>query len=163
MCSTFTQIKSSVVFSPIHRWLWLHLNRRQRAKCTISLFSQTSNHITCTWQTSAHKVDHESRATALTPCWTNFSLFISLFLFHILAGHRAVHSVTRSCVVCWRVVARPQPQMMGQLPFECVTPGSAFDTVRLDYMYAGPVMIKYGYVRKPTLVKAYICVLFPWP
>lgn len=31
-----------------------------------------------------------------------------------------------------------------------------FDRVGVDY--AGPVCIKYGFVRKPILVKAYICV-----
>jgi len=37
-----------------------------------------------------------------------------------------------------------------------VTPGPVFDKVGVDY--AGPVLIKYGHVRKPTVVKAYICV-----
>ena len=46
--------------------------------------------------------------------------------------------------------------MLGQLPVERNTPGSVFDKVGVDY--AGPVLIKYGYVRKPTIVKAYICV-----
>ncbi len=46
--------------------------------------------------------------------------------------------------------------MLGQLPVERITPGSVFDNVGVDY--AGPVLIKYGYVRKPKLVKAYICV-----
>ena len=46
--------------------------------------------------------------------------------------------------------------MLGQLPIERVTPGPVFDKVGVDY--AGPVLIKYGYVRKPTIVKAYICV-----
>ena len=58
--------------------------------------------------------------------------------------------------MCWSVAAKLQPQMMAQLPFEQVTPGSAFDTVGLDY--AGSIMIKYGYVHKPKLVEAYICV-----
>ena len=35
-------------------------------------------------------------------------------------------------------------------------PGPVFDNVGVDY--AGPVYIKYGFVRKPTIVKAYICV-----
>ena len=51
---------------------------------------------------------------------------------------------------------KPQPQMLGQLPHERVTPGAVFDDVGADY--AGPIYIKYGFVRKPTIVKAYICV-----
>ncbi len=46
--------------------------------------------------------------------------------------------------------------MMGQLPKERVTPDAVFNKVGLDY--AGPVYLKRGSVRKPTIVKAYICV-----
>ena len=46
--------------------------------------------------------------------------------------------------------------MMGQLPLEQLAPGSVFDKTGLDY--AGPFNIKYGYVRRPTIVKAYVCV-----
>ena len=46
--------------------------------------------------------------------------------------------------------------MLGQLPDERTTPGSIFDNVGVDY--AGPVYIKYGFTRKPVVVKAYICV-----
>ena len=46
--------------------------------------------------------------------------------------------------------------MMRQLPIECVTPGSVFEKVGVDY--AGPLQIKYGMVRKPVIVKAYVCV-----
>ena len=45
---------------------------------------------------------------------------------------------------------------MGQLPKERVTPDIVFDKVGIDY--AGPVLIKHAHVRKPTIVKAYICV-----
>jgi hypothetical protein len=46
--------------------------------------------------------------------------------------------------------------MLGQLPIERVTPGPVFDLVGVDY--AGPVYIKYGHVRKPTVIKAYVCI-----
>ena len=45
---------------------------------------------------------------------------------------------------------------MGQLPMERVTPDLVFNRVGVDY--AGPILTKYGYVRKPTLVKSYVCV-----
>ena len=45
---------------------------------------------------------------------------------------------------------------MGQLPMERVTPDSVFDRVSIEY--TGPVYLKYGSIRKPTVVKAYICV-----
>ena len=46
--------------------------------------------------------------------------------------------------------------MLGQLPAERITPDSVFDRVGLDY--AGPFLVKYGSVRKPTIVKSYLCV-----
>ena len=46
--------------------------------------------------------------------------------------------------------------MLGQLPPERITPGSVFNKVGVDY--AGPVLIKYGHLRKPTIVKSYVCV-----
>ena len=45
---------------------------------------------------------------------------------------------------------------MGQLPLERVNPGIVFENVGIDY--AGPISIKYGYVRKTTNVKSYISV-----
>ena len=60
------------------------------------------------------------------------------------------------CVSCRHQTVRPQPQMMGQLPLERVTPGPVFEKVGVDY--AGTFLVKYGMVRKPTLVKAYMCV-----
>ena len=45
---------------------------------------------------------------------------------------------------------------MGQLPVESVTSDGVFDRVGLDY--AGPMLVKYGYVRKPTVIMSYICV-----
>ena len=45
---------------------------------------------------------------------------------------------------------------MGQLPAERVTPDSVFSKVGVDY--AGPVYIKLGAVRGPTIIKAYVAV-----
>ena len=45
-----------------------------------------------------------------------------------------------------------------QLPRERVTPhpDHVFDHVGIDY--AGPILLKVGHVRKPTLIKSYVCV-----
>ena len=75
---------------------------------------------------------------------------------HIIGSRKAVYSVTHGCIVCRRTSARPQPQMLGQLPTERLTPGLVFHHVGVDY--AGPVYIKYGSVHKPTIVKAYIAI-----
>ena len=45
---------------------------------------------------------------------------------------------------------------MGQLPMERVTPDAVFENVGVDY--AGPLYIKYGPIRKPTVIKAYVGV-----
>ena len=76
--------------------------------------------------------------------------------FHIIGQRKAVHSVTRACVPCRRTTVKPQPQLMGQLPVERVTPGIVFEQVGVNY--AGHVYLKLGHVRKPTIVKLYICI-----
>ena len=67
---------------------------------------------------------------------------------------KAIRSVTRNCVACRRRSLRPP--LMGQLPVERISPDLVFNRVGVDY--AGPFYVKYGYVRKPTLVKSYVCV-----
>ena len=47
--------------------------------------------------------------------------------FHIVYLRKAVRAITRQCGICHRQTARPQPQLRGQLPLECVTPGSVFE------------------------------------
>ena len=76
--------------------------------------------------------------------------------FHIIGHRKIIRSITRGCVTCRRISARPHPQMMGQLPIERITPGSVFNRVGVDY--AGLVYIKYEFVRTPTVIKAYVCI-----
>ena len=51
--------------------------------------------------------------------------------FHIVLGCRAIHSVSRRCVICRRRSLRPQPPLMGQLSSECVTPDLVFNQVEI--------------------------------
>ena len=76
--------------------------------------------------------------------------------YHIVGGKKAVRSITRACVNYRRESQKPNPQLMGQLPFERVTPDIVFENVGVDY--AGPIYNKYGHVRKPTVIKTYICI-----
>ena len=76
--------------------------------------------------------------------------------YYITSCRNIVRSITRGCVTCRRSSARPKHQILGQLPAEHLTPDSVFDRVGLDY--AGPFILKYGSIRKPTFVKAYICL-----
>lgn len=76
--------------------------------------------------------------------------------YHILGMKKTIRSVVRQCAICRRYSAKPSPQLLGQLPPERVTPGTVFERTGVDY--AGPLQVKYGRVRKPVVVKAYICV-----
>lgn len=60
--------------------------------------------------------------------------------FHIICLRKTARSITRQCVTCKRLTVKPHNQMLGQLPFERVTPGSVFEKVGVDY--AGPFQIK---------------------
>ena len=76
--------------------------------------------------------------------------------FHITGMKKIVRSVTRQCITCRRYTTKPLPQQLCQLPIERVTPDIVFEKDGVDY--AGPFLIKYGMVRKPTIVKAYLCI-----
>ena len=81
----------------------------------------------------------------------HFSPLLSVFVCC-----KIVRSITRGCAVCQRNSVKPRAQMLGQLSVERVMPGTVFDTVGVDF--AGPIDVKFGSVRKPTVVKSYICV-----
>ena len=76
--------------------------------------------------------------------------------YHIINCRKIVRSVTHNCVTCRRSTIKPKPQLQGQLPAERITPDTVFERVGLDY--AGPFSLKYGPMRKPTVIKAYVCV-----
>ena len=65
-----------------------------------------------------------------------------------------MRSIVRSCTNCRKVSAVPMTQRMGNLPVERITPDRPFASIGVDY--AGPFYVKYGYIRKPTIVKAYV-------
>ena len=72
--------------------------------------------------------------------------------FHIISGHKVIRCVIRQCVICRKHSVKPENQRMGDLPVERITPDRPFTNVGVDY--AGTFQIKYGYVHKPTIVKA---------
>ena len=76
--------------------------------------------------------------------------------FYIVGHRKIIRTVIQGCITCRKTSVKPKPQMLGQLPIERVTPDVVFDRVGVDY--AGPIYVKYGYVRKPTVVKAYVCI-----
>ena len=76
--------------------------------------------------------------------------------FHIVGARKTVRFITRQCITCKRHSIKPQDQLLGQLPSERVSLAAPFEKSGVDY--AGPFQIKYGHVRKPTVIKTYICL-----
>ena len=76
--------------------------------------------------------------------------------FAIVGTHQAVCGVTRRCIICRWVAGKPRPQLLARLPTDRQRPGPIFDKVGVNY--AGPILVRSGYVRKPVIIKAYVCV-----
>ena len=69
---------------------------------------------------------------------------------------RAIRDVTGKCIVSRHVGGKPRTQLLGQLPADTLRPGPIVDRVGVDY--AGPILIKSGHARMPTITMAYVCV-----
>ena len=76
--------------------------------------------------------------------------------YYIIGCRKIVHFITRGCTTCRHSMARPKHQLLGQIPTERITPDLVFNRVGLDY--AGPFILKYGSVHKPSFIKAYVCI-----
>lgn len=124
--------------------------------CNVTVFKDASHH--SPWKPSLIiRSEHKRLLHA------GATLVISSIVrrFHIIRMRQTVRSVVRQCIIrqciiCRRQTTKPCNPMLGQLPLERLTPGTTFDKTGLDY--TGPLLIKYGYVRKPVIVKAYVCV-----
>ena len=53
--------------------------------------------------------------------------------FHIVSGTKVIRSLTHGCTTCRHNAAKPQPQVLGQLLKQRVTPDIVFDKVGVDY------------------------------
>jgi len=67
-----------------------------------------------------------------------------------------LRQVSRQCVICQKVLARPLKHTMGMLPAVRTTPSPPFSNVGVDF--AGPMTLRVGYTRKPLYLKAYVAV-----
>ena len=76
--------------------------------------------------------------------------------FHLVRGMKSVKSIIRQCIVCRRQSTRTMSQQVGQLPKDRISPSRVFEEVGVDS--AGPFLLKLGKVRKPVIMKAYVCV-----
>ena len=75
---------------------------------------------------------------------------------YVVAARRLAKSVCKDCLVCRRRAPKALSQMMGQLPAPRVNPALCFLNTGLDY--AGPIHLKRGNPRKPTIIKGYLAI-----
>ena len=120
-------------------------------KVKTSVFSYASNH--SIWQTPKAKLIIRSEHLRLLhtgPTLLSSSLSCK---YHTIGRRRSICSIPRSCIICLHQTEKPKPQQMGQLPIES---DAVFENVGVDY--AGPMYIKYGYVRSPRLLShTFLC------
>lgn len=76
--------------------------------------------------------------------------------FWILSGKRTIRSVLFRCLPCYRLRAPLMQPQMGDLPSDRVNEARSFTGVATDF--AGPFLVKTSLLRKPRVVKAYLCV-----
>ena len=76
--------------------------------------------------------------------------------YHVLGAKRLAKAVCNQCKKCIRLATDTRKQLMGQLPADRVTPSPPFYITGMDY--AGPFKLKMGYVRKPCIIPAWVCV-----
>ncbi|GFT64405.1 integrase catalytic domain-containing protein [Trichonephila clavipes] len=99
---------------------------------------------------------------ALLDDWVNFhagqGLVLSLIRQQIWIPHgkSAVKKELCNCIDCFKLVAKPVSQMMGDLPIERINPCRTFEKVGIDF--AGPITTKCQYTRKVNNFKSYICL-----
>ncbi|GFX91739.1 integrase catalytic domain-containing protein [Trichonephila clavipes] len=76
--------------------------------------------------------------------------------FWIPLGKSAVKKELRNCIDCFKLLAKPVSQMIGDLPIERINPCRAFEKVGIDF--AGPITTKCQHTRKANNFKSYICL-----
>ena len=76
--------------------------------------------------------------------------------FYVVGIKSLLRQISRNCVICQKAYARVATQRMGLLPITRVKPSPPFAVTEIDY--AGPLLIRRGHARKPTLLKSYACL-----
>ena len=93
---------------------------------------------------------------ALCHCGPSLLLAFSGNKLHILGARRLSRQICSSCIICRKCRPKTHCQMMADLPASRVNSSPPFTNCGMDF--AGPFTIKMGYIRKPTLLEAHICV-----
>ena len=93
---------------------------------------------------------------SLLHCGPSLLLCHASTKFHIIGARKLSRKICSTCTTCRRRQPRTSHQIMGDLPAPRVSPNPAFTHTGVDF--AGPFNIKQGYVRKPKILEAYVCV-----
>ena len=75
---------------------------------------------------------------------------------YVPSARKLARSVCASCITCRKRAPTPLTQLMGDLPAHRVNPALCFVNTGLDY--AGPIKLKRGNPRKPTIIKGYLAI-----
>ncbi len=76
--------------------------------------------------------------------------------YYIIGIKNQLKLIAKSCPKCQQVNANPLTQQMGMLPPVRTTLQPPFFKCGIDF--AGPITIKEGAVRRPVMVKSYLCL-----
>ncbi len=76
--------------------------------------------------------------------------------YYVSGLRNLLKAISRACSSCQRAYARPLSQQLGLLPSVRTTPAHPFQKVGIDF--AGPMLIRRGYTRKPLVEKCYVAV-----
>ena len=77
-------------------------------------------------------------------------------LLYVVSARSLARKVCSSCILCRKRAPKPLVQQMADLPAHRVNPAPTFHNTGLDY--AGPIKIKRGNPRRPTLFKGYLAI-----
>ena len=69
--------------------------------------------------------------------------------FYVVGIKSLLRQISRNCMICQKAYAR-------LLPITRVKPSPPFAVTGINY--AGPLLIRRGHARKPTLLKSYACL-----
>ena len=92
----------------------------------------------------------------LSHCGPTLLIAHTAIFLYVVAARQLEKSVCRDCLVCKRRAPKAMAQMMGQLPAPRVNPALCFLHTGVDY--AGPILLKRGNPRKPSITKGYLAI-----
>ena len=92
----------------------------------------------------------------LLHCGPTLLLAHTASMFYVVGAKQLARDVCKDCLICKRRAPKALSQMMGQLPAPRVNRAMCFIHTGVDY--AGPIKLKRGNPRRPTIIKAYLSI-----